>query len=404
MFDKGLDMKKVGIVSCYYMKNYGSMLQAYATQKILDDFGIENETICIKGLALIIKFRKIKYFITKIFDLDTIKNKWIIVKHYIFLKCNINGFKNNIQKRNDAFDKFLYLFHISEKFQSFKELEKASNKYDAIIVGSDQLWLPSNIEANYYTLNWVPEEINKIAYATSFGVSSLDTRHQKLAKTFLSRISHLSVREQSGQKLIKEIAGIEAQIVCDPTLLFTAEEWMSIQNNDSLIQGQYIFCYFIGNNPEQRDFVKELKNATGYKIVALQHIDEYINSDEGFADLAPYDVTPGEFINLIRNAQYVCTDSFHGSVFSILNKKIFFTFRRFRSDRKVSTNSRLESLFNLLDLNERLFSEDINIEECLRMEIDYDIVHEKLAVLREESKNFLYKALGLKLLSNRMEK
>lgn len=388
-------MKKVAIVSCYFMKNYGSMLQAYATQKILDDFGVENETICIKGLEEEIKSRKIKYFISKIFDFDTVKNKWIIVKHNVCKKLNVNGFKKKMNERNKAFEKFLPLFHISREYSSFDELKKGTVNYSNVIVGSDQLWLPSNIAADYYTLNWVPDEINKISYATSFGVSSLEDRFQQLAKLFLTRINYLSVREKSGQKLIKEIAGIDAEIVCDPTLLFTADEWLDIQTKESLIKEKYIFCYFIGNNPDQREFVKKLKKITGYKIVALQHIDEYIKYDEGFADEAPYNVTPGDFINLIRNAEYICTDSFHGSVFSILNEKKFFTFKRFKQGRKVSTNSRLDSLFDLLDLQERFLSSDDNVEKCMQMEINYKDVHEKLNVLREESKKFIRESLGL---------
>lgn len=388
-------IKKVGIVSCYFMKNYGSMLQAYATQKILDDFGIQNETICIKGLETEIKSRKMKYFISKIGDLDTVKNKFIVVKHCVCRKMNVNGFKDKMQKRSQAFDKFLPLFHVSKEYSSFNELKKAAANYSAVVVGSDQLWLPSNIAADYYTLNWIPEEINKISYATSFGVSSLEPKFQKLAKTFLIRVNHLSVREQSGQKLIKEVAGIDAKIVCDPTLLFTEEEWMGIQTKESLIQGKFIFCYFIGNNPDQREFVMRLKKITGYKIVALKHIDEYIKSDEEFADEAPYDVTPGDFINLIRNAEYVCTDSFHGSVFSILNRKKFFTFKRFKPGRKVSTNSRLDSLFDLLGLQERFLCSDADVEKCMEMEIDYNIVHEKLELFREESKKFLFDSLNI---------
>lgn len=388
-------MKKVAIVSCYFMRNYGSVLQAYATQKILDNFGIENETICIKGLEKEIKLRKMKYFIGKILDLDTIKNKWIVVKHNISKKLNVDGFKGKMYKRSQAFDKFLPLFNISSEYSSFNELRKAANNYSNVIVGSDQLWLPSNIAADYYTLNWVPVGINKISYATSFGVGSLEGKFKKLAKMFLTRIDNLSVREQSGQKIIKEVAGVDAKIVCDPTLLFTAEEWLDIQTKESLVEGKYIFCYFIGNNLDQREFVKKLKKETGYKIVALQHIDEYIKSDEKFADEAPYDVTPGDFINLIRNAEYICTDSFHGSVFSILNEKKFFAFRRFKPGRKVSTNSRLDSLFNLLKLQERFISSDADVKKCIEMDIDYKAVHKKLGEFRDESKKFLLDALKL---------
>lgn len=388
-------MKKVAIVSCYFMENYGSMLQAYATQKILDDLGIENETICIDGLSNEIKKAKLKYFFNKILELDVVKNKFIVIKHKMCEKVNFHGFKDNIRLRNRAFDEFSSTFKLSNTYSSFNELSNECRKYTDVLVGSDQLWLPSNIAADYYTLNWVPEDINKISYATSFGVSTLEDKFEKVAKKYLARINYLSVREQSGKSLIKKISGLDAKIVCDPTLLFTGEDWMDIQKDKNIIAGKYIFCYFIGNNPEQRSFVKRLKQHTGYKIVALQHIDEYIVSDEKFADEAPYDINPGDFISLIRNAEYVCTDSFHGSVFSILNSKKFFAFRRFKQNRKVSTNSRLDSLFNLLGLEGRLLAGDESIEECLKKEVDYDIVHKKLEIFREESKKFLKEALKI---------
>lgn len=388
-------MKKVAIVSCYFMKNYGSMLQAYATQKILDEMGVDNETICIDGLNKEIKNAKLKYFFNKMLDGDVVKNKFIVVKHKICEKFNYNGFKDKMNVRNYAFEEFNSNFKLSKVYSSFDELKKECASYTDVLVGSDQLWLPSNIEADYYTLNWVSDNINKISYATSFGVSSLEKKYEQLSEKFLKRIDHLSVREQSGKELIRKVSGIEAEIVCDPTLLFTAEEWMEIQKNEPIVLGKYIFCYFIGNNPEQREFVRKLKSDTGYKIVALQHIDEYIKSDENFADEAPYDITPGDFINLIRNAQYVCTDSFHGSVFSILNSKKFFTFRRFKQNRKVSTNSRLDSLFNLLGLQDRLLNSNENIEKCLRKEINYNKIHKKLDALREHSKKFLKESLSI---------
>lgn len=386
-------MKKVAIVSCYFMKNYGSMLQAYATQKILDEMGVDNETICIDGLNKEIKNVKLKYFFNKMLDGDVVKNKFIVVKHKICEKLNYNGFKDKMNVRNYAFEEFNSNFKLSKVYSSFDELKKECASYTDVLVGSDQLWLPSNIEADYYTLNWVSDNINKISYATSFGVSSLEKKYEQLSEKFLKKIDHLSVREQSGKELIRKISGIEAEIVCDPTLLFTAEEWMEIQKNEPIVLGKYIFCYFIGNNPEQREFVRKLKLDTGYKIVALQHIDEYIKSDENFADEAPYDITPGDFINLIRNAQYVCTDSFHGSVFSILNSKKFFAFRRFKSTNKGSTNSRLDSLFNLLELEDRLLNGNENIREYLEKTIDYDAVHKKLSDFRNESKKFLEEAL-----------
>ena len=92
----------------------------------------------------------------------------------------------------------------------------------------------------------------------------------------------MSTREISGQGIIKDLTNKEVPIVCDPTLLFTEEEWLSIQNPERIIKEKYIFCYFLGNNPQQRSFAKELKKKTGFKIVQLQHLDEYIQSDDNF--------------------------------------------------------------------------------------------------------------------------
>ena len=388
-------MKKVAIVSCYFMKNYGSVLQAYATQKILDQYNVENETICIDGIQDEIKAKKMKYFYSKIFDFDVVSNKFTFLKHGISVKLNVGGLKDKMKIRSAAFDRFNYRFKLSDRYKSFEEMRKESKKYEAVLVGSDQLWLPSNISADYYTLNWVPNEVNKISYATSFGVSSLEEKYEKLAKTFLNRIDNLSVRELSGQKLIKKISGLNAEVVCDPTLLFNKEQWAEIQKSQRIVKDKYIFCYFIGNNPEQRAFVKRIKELTGYKIVALQHIDEYIKSDEKFADEAPYDIEPGDFITLIRDAEYVCTDSFHGTVFSIINEKKFFTFRRFNSKRKVSTNSRLDSLLSLLDIKERLLTAEEDVKQCLEMEIDYEKVNIELNNFRAKSEKFLKKALNI---------
>lgn len=108
-------------------------------------------------------------------------------------------------------------------------MEKRDENYSAVLVGSNQLWLPGNIAADYYTLNFVPTTVNSIAYTTSFGQSSLPKDSARKASIFLKKIKHIGVREESGQKLVKELAGRDVPVVCDPTLLFTGDEWMKIQ-------------------------------------------------------------------------------------------------------------------------------------------------------------------------------
>lgn len=384
--------KKVGIVSCYFKHNYGSQLQAYATKKILDDMGIENETINVDE-NIDFKNGKRKYYFSQIFNFSFIKTKLGMIKLKLDKKMN-KELGKNIAIRDKKYNEFIKdNYNLTKPFKTYAELNKECENYDSVIVGSDQLWLPVNVVADYYTLNWVPDMVNKISFATSFGVSQVPEKYEEDYKRFLNRIENLSVREDSGVKLVKELTGRDAKLVCDPTLLFNKDEWMCIQKEERLIDDKYILCYFLGNSIEYRKFAERLKEKTGYKIVSLNHADEYVKYSDKFADEAPFDIGPSEFLNLIRNAEFVCTDSFHGTVFSLINNKEFFVFRRYKNKSKVSTNSRLDSLLNIVGLKERMLDGDEDIAECMKMNIDYDIVDKKLEEFREESKEFLRGAL-----------
>lgn len=388
-------MKKTAIVSCYFQHNYGSMLQAYATQMALDKLNLENETIDIAGFNHEIKKAKMLYFAKASLTSDILLSKLGMAKNVLIKKFSKNDYARLSCVRANKFDAFSKkYFRLSPRYNSKAELgDKCKENYSAVLVGSDQLWLPGNIAADYYTLNFVPEAVNTIAYATSFGQSSLPNDSAKKASFFLKKIKHIGVREESGQKLVKQLANRDVPVVCDPTLLFTGEEWMGIQQQEPLLKEKYILCYFLGNNPPHRDFASRLKKETGCKIVALTHLDEFVKSDEGYADETPYDIDPADFLNLIRNAEYVCTDSFHCSVFSILYKREFYTFRRYNRNTRQSTNSRLDTLFNLAGIKGRLLTGNEKIEDCLRINTDFDAAHRKLAEVRWQSYEYLRNAL-----------
>lgn len=386
-------MKKVGIVSCYFKDNYGSMLQAYATKKFLDNNNVENETIKIDDNIDFKKGKK-KYYLTQIFNFNFIKSKFGMIKMKFDKKFN-KELGKNISIRNYKYKEFRSSINLSESCKTYAELSiLAENKYSNIIVGSDQLWLPVNVVADYYTLNWVPENINKISYSTSFGVSNIPKKYKEKYKTFLKRINHLSVREESGVKLINEISKLNAKWVCDPTLLLTKEEWENETIRERIVEDKYILCYFLGNNIEHRKFAERLKKATGLKIVSLNHADEYVKYSDIFADIKPYDIGPREWINLIRNAEYICTDSFHGSVFSLIFNKTFFCFRRHKNTNKGSTNSRIDSLLNIAGVsNERILTGSEDINEVLKYNIDFNKVNNNLNNFRKESQEWLLNSI-----------
>ena len=388
-------MKPIGLITCYFHHNYGSMLQAYATEMIMQQMGLPYQTIACKAPITYMQENKLLYIIKKLLIADW---KMRLGKMKIEReKKNNPVFAKNWEVRNKAFDDFANsYFHVSPYCKNRQELETMANNYSAFLVGSDQLWRTDSVEHGYYTLEWVPDDIRKIAYSTSIGVKEVPWFQVAKNRRFMNRFDNMALREQSACDLVYKLTGRKVQVVLDPTLLFTGKQWMNIQQEEPLTDGKYIFCYLLGNNPEQREFIKQVKAKTGYKIVALQHLDEYIPSDEGFADEAPY-VGPREFLNYIRNAEYIFTDSFHCSVFSILYKKNFFTFSRFAEGAKQSTNTRIDNLLHITGLEDRRMTSDKTIDDILNFRGNFNGVEDKLNVLRKSSMEYLYNAFkGLK--------
>ena len=196
---------KIGIASCYYHHNYGSMLQAYATQKLILKFGYEAITIqCLEPIHYMTQ-SKIQYYLHKLMQLDILLRKLRQVKSSIQLQINTEV-KAEIQNRDNKFNEF-YKKHIilSPLCNNRSELTSLTSKYDAVITGSDMLWNPANIEHDYYTLTFVPDPVKRISYATSFGTTVIPRYQRKQAKDFLTRFNSISVREQSGIKVIEDL-------------------------------------------------------------------------------------------------------------------------------------------------------------------------------------------------------
>lgn len=391
---------KIALVTCYFQPNYGSQLQAFATQEAFVKLGLEHETIMIDGLLPEINKAKYKYFLSKILDVNTVKDKMATVRKLLAKKRNPE-YARNLEVRYGMFRDFAAnMFTLSGRYDSKAQLGIKAHDYAAFVVGSDQLWLPSNIAADYYTLNFVPDDVCKIALATSFGISVLPEKYGRKAGEFLNRIDYVSVRETSGQKIVKQWADRDVPVVCDPTIMFDADGWKKAIGADGdgkrFANGEkYLFVYFLGNNPWEREIVKRVRKETGLKIVQIAHSDEYVKSDEGFANFTPYNVGPREFVELIRDAEYVFTDSFHCSVFSMLNSKRFFTFPRYSNDGPASTNGRLYSLLSLVKQEKRMVrkSDVFNVADRLKEEVDYKVVHSELDKLRQFTWNWLEKAL-----------
>lgn len=382
-------MKKLGICVCYQHRNYGSQLQSYATTVELKRRGIDFEIIRYKKKitpALLLKS------LPRLFNPVFINDR-VLVRYQKKLKLLMHPqLKQNNNIRNSCLAKFSkeHFTSLSPMYYGYDELCKAAEKYDAVMVGSDQLWAPSGITSNFYNLMFAPDEKTKISYAASFGVSQIEKKYHNLYNQFLSRMDFISVRENSGKKLVESLSDKSAEVVVDPVLLLDKEDWDREIPDKRLYDEPYIFAYFLGKSPEYRNAVTKFARKKGLKIVTSHHMDSYNKADESFGDYAPFDVGPAEFVNLIRNAEYVFTDSFHGSVFSMLYKKKFLVFNRY-SDKSISSkNSRIDSFCRNYGLSERRFDGNI---DAVDNEIDFDTVHKKVENHRAESRAFLDRAL-----------
>ena len=383
-------MKRVGLCTCYDNHNYGSMLQALATQIII----IEQGYICE-----IIRYEK-KYtlwFIIKsiprLFNPLLVSRKLRKIKRDILVKKHPEIMVMHKQRKEllNSFCK-THFTSLSPVLQGYAHLVDYAERYDAVVVGSDQLWLPSGLASKFYTLMFVPDHVQKVSYATSFGVSKIPFFQIRRTREYLRRINCISVREIRGKEIIEELTGRTAAVAADPTLLLGAVEWEAVFQARTIVEGPYILCYFLGTNIEHRKAVIELGAKTGCKTVSLPFMNEFNKVDVDFGDEQLYNIAPGDFINLVRGAQYICTDSFHGTIFSILHHKQFIVFNRYQEGAKYSRNSRIDSLCTRLQIEERRYNQDIVTE--MQREIDYETIDRLVEEFRRESLEFLCNALS----------
>ena len=388
-------MKKIGCAIAYYKNhnNYGTALQGYATIKVITELGYDCRIIkYVKQDSLARKIR--------LAPLMFVSGGWDAYKR----KRNKNkvlssatDYAKNISIRNNANNdwKERMMEPFCDFYKGYDALHAGSKNYGLVLVGSDQVWTPLGLYSRFFNLLFVDDSVPRMSYASSFGVSKIPWWQKMPTAKYLNRIDALSVRELKAKEIVDALSVKKAKVVVDPTMLRTKEQWeQEFSGVPNKVEGDYIFCYLLGKRDETREAISKLAQATGLKIVAMRHTDEFINSDETFGDIAPYDVTPIDFIQLISNAKYVCTDSFHCTVFSIIFQRQFLTFYRFAATDGNSRNSRIDSLLSLMGLDERLFLNG-DIAQQMQAAIDYDAVGKKLDDLRNDSLFFLKKGLSM---------
>lgn len=370
-------MKKIGIITYHHYYNYGTMLQAWALEKAINKVGYCAEIIDFKQDNSLSKIGMLKLRIQRA-DYY-IKN---IKKILYFLKT-----KPDFERRNRLFEKF-YQYYIKVGKTTYKTIEELNNNppiYDAYVVGSDQTWNPyvaGRPEAFYLT--FVKNDLLKGSYGPSLAINSLSNEQSIFLKTRLEHFSFISCREKTGSLLLEKILNRHVETVIDPTLLIDKKEWELLFDKDE-DKNPYILTYFLGDNILHRRITRELSKKMGIRIVAIPTT---------YLEIANKDITkvfasPQKFISLIKNAALVCTDSFHGAMFSIIFGKNFYSFCKMNNQDIKSENSRLYDALSDFGLSQRIISK---VPDSIE-NINYQKVETILENKRKKSYNYLVRML-----------
>lgn len=370
-------MNKIGIVSELNLNNfnYGNRLQSFALNHYINT-NYKN----VRAISILLNFYD-KRIITKHYPFDKIKKIPEKIKK-IFQKDNYN-YDVRINKSNEFTKKNMLL---TDKELSYEEL--CESDFDKIIVGSDVVWSQKKGEFNTVRfLNFKLKNVFlKYSYAASFASDYIPKENVKMIKKSLSDFKKISVRENSTIELLKSNGIEKVEHVCDPTLLLSNKEWENYSKKPKNIPNNFIFVYLLGKSLKQRNEIKQFSKELGIPLVSIPHANgEFDVVDTNFADYNCDACSPEEWIWLIRNANYVITDSFHGIVFSTIFEKKFIGLAR---ESSTNINNRMIDYLKTIDEVDKLVTH-IDISDIKKTKWDYKKINTKKVNFITKSKNYI---------------
>lgn len=339
-------------ITCHDVYNYGASLQAYALQEYLISQGHNVEIIDYKP-----DYMRVHY------------NFWFVAKnsHYyqkamnskiihFLLCCYFAPKRFATYGRKIKFDKFTKKFlKLTRRYNSYEELAADAPVADIYIAGSDQIWnsnLPNGKDPGYF-LQFGPEETKRIAYAASFGIPDIEEEHKAQMSKWLKKFDAISVREKTALQILSSLNARGINVV-DPVFLLTKQQWSEFAGNTRIFKKKYILVYDIDlDNDDIRKEAERLSKLYNYKIVAVCALRKCPYAQINIANAGPQ-----EFINLIKNAEYIISNSFHATSFSIIFNRPFATFY------KKMNVSRMSDLLKYVNLSDSLNATEPKYEFC----------------------------------------
>lgn len=369
-------MKNIGILSMQRIKNYGSFLQAYGLKKIIEELGYDVQFVDYKVEKPIIN--------------DDEKNKNVIQKGLATLKGKAK-FLHKIQyiKHKNQFGKKYY------KLLNLTEKPNYTPKLDTLVIGSDEVFNCIQKNKNVgYSLELFGKDNNAnkvISYAASFGNTTIEKikKYDKVdeLKKLLNNFSSISVRDANSSKVVEELIGKKTVQNLDPVLMFDyMKKCKEIPNINIKEKFMILYAYSGRISIEEAKFIKKYCKEKNIKIYSIGGAQPYADK---FIDCSPFEV-----LAYFKNAEFIITDTFHGSIFSIINQKNFVTLVRKSVGNEYGNEEKLTDLLNRLKLSNRIIYDIKDINHKLNENINYYEIFKIIDKERENTYGYLKKNLN----------
>lgn len=355
---------KTATITYHSVYNYGAVLQTYALQQaqlnmsidyVIIDYSAENNKIYTN-----IKGKTLKIFIINILRI-------------LETAINIKTIKGRAKNFNEFSHKRL---HLTRKYHDYEDLKNDPPEVDWYIAGSDQLWNVSVTMKDAFFLDFAPPNAKRATYAVSMGSYQVPLKYKNRMFELISKFDAISVREEETQKFVENLLNKSdfVKLNLDPVFLLSKEDWTAFGKVRE-IGFKYILCYPLAGHRFMNEALKKLKHLTGYKVVVIT--TDLLVRIKG--DVYIKNASPEEFIYLVQHAEYVLTASFHGTAFSALFEKKFYSFLG-------SSPARITGLLKRLGIENRIARciDDINTDEI-------DFTHSNVMISKEieNSKEYL---------------
>ena len=372
--------RKIGILTWTRYWNYGTLLQAYAIYTAVRECCADTYLIDYAPSAKSKLYNQIRYLNSPLLYLGKIRST---------LYDKLIADKSSLETKRKKMRCFIESNTVmTETASTPEELKNVTAGFDTLICGSDQIWTPVSFHPEYY-LSFAPDSVRKIAYAPSFGVNRISGGKKKIIAKLLRRFESLSVREEQGREIVRQLTGQDAFVAADPVLLLSREHWESVAVRPRMTE-PYVFCYIL-QSEKVYPYAKEYAQKNG---LAVRAINESRKETGAAADEIIADDSPEEFVGLIQSAEMVVTDSYHGLLFSLLFHKPVRIIQRFSDSSGFSQNSRIDSILNIIG---KPYAASGGLIDR------YDDIIQPLGEFAESSREWLTASLGEAMIKEKQE-